>query len=102
MSENIAIREIISRVLSVPIEQIQAGTALRSLPSADSLRMLSIILEVEKKFQVEIPDDATFRIETIGEFEGLVAELAKAARSERTARPAGVTDATDASGSDAC
>jgi acyl carrier protein len=39
------------------------------------MRLLQVIVEVEHLFGIEIPDDVTFRVGTIGEFEDLVAEL---------------------------
>jgi acyl carrier protein len=75
MSIENVIRGILTKNLGMDAETLAPDTPVRALPAADSLKMLSIILEVEKHFDVEIPDDATFRIETIGEFEVLVKQL---------------------------
>lgn len=72
------IRVILSNTLSVPVESLDADTAIRSLPSADSLKMLNVILAVEKRYGIEIPDEATFHVETVGEFEELVGGLISA------------------------
>jgi acyl carrier protein len=73
MSE--AVFDIISKQLAVPTSAISAGMKFRSLPNVDSIRVLEIIVAVEKKFDVEIPDDVTFRVETVGEFAALVESL---------------------------
>jgi acyl carrier protein len=41
----------------------------------ESMKVLSIILKVEKKYGIELPDDATFRLETVGQFLDLVQSL---------------------------
>lgn len=75
MSVESVIRGILTKNLGTDAGALSPDTPVRALPAADSLKMLSIILEVEKHFDIEIPDDATFRIETIGEFEVLVKQL---------------------------
>ncbi len=67
--------KIISRVLNVTEAQLRPTTEFRSLPNADSMHVLQIILETENVFDIEIDGDATFRIETIGDYELLVDEL---------------------------
>jgi len=47
--------------------------------------MLTVILKVEKQFDLEIPDEATFGIETVGQFDELVRMLA-AERAAANAR----------------
>lgn len=67
--------EIISATLEVPVADLKPETALRSLPNTESIKVLTVILKVEKRFGIEIPDEATFKLETIGEFIALVEEL---------------------------
>jgi acyl carrier protein len=89
MSIESVIRGILTKNLGTDAEALSPDTPVRALPAADSLKMLSVILEVEKYFDIEIPDDATFRIETIGEFEVLVKQLVtEKAGAEPTAAPA--------------
>ncbi len=66
---------IISEVLGISIDEVQPDTRIRALPKVESIRILNIILKVEKLYGIEIPDDATFRLETVGEFVSLVDEL---------------------------
>jgi len=72
------VRAILAEHVGVAPDTVFADTPVRALPAADSLKMLSVILAVENRFEIEIPDDATFRIETIGEFESLVQSLVAA------------------------
>ena len=39
------------------------------------MRVLEVILKAEKALGIEISDEATFRIETLGEFQDLVVQL---------------------------
>lgn len=66
---------IISEVLNVPVADLKPEVALRSLPNTESIQVLTVILKVEKRFGIEIPDDATFRLETVGQFLELVEGL---------------------------
>ena len=69
------VRAIINHQLSVPEGDLTSDRHFRALPNVDSMRILQIILETEKAFGIEIDDDATFRLQTIGEFEDLVERL---------------------------
>jgi acyl carrier protein len=71
------IREIIGRQLETPAEGLESDIYFRSLPNVDSMRVLQIILETENTFGIEIPDDVTFRLETVGEYLDLVEELCR-------------------------
>lgn len=66
---------IVSETLGVPVEQLRPELPIRSIPSMDSIKILKIILKVETLFKVEIPDEATFRLETFGQFDRLVQDL---------------------------
>jgi len=70
-----AVCDIISKTLDAPVEDLRPETPLRSLPNMESMKVLEVILKVERKFGIEIPDDATFRLETVGEFAKLVDDL---------------------------
>lgn len=69
------VREIISKGLQVPEADLTPDAYFRSLPNADSMRLLQIILETENTFDVEINDETTFRVQTVGEFQDLVEQL---------------------------
>ncbi|MEV0280809.1 acyl carrier protein [Streptomyces sp. NPDC050610] len=68
---------IISGQLSVPEGDLTPDRHFRALPNVDSMRILQIILETEKEFDIEVDDDATFRLQTVGEFQDLVERLCR-------------------------
>lgn len=67
--------EIISRQLAVPVAELTPDVYFRSLANVDSMRVLQIILETEKVFDIEIDDAVTFRLQTIGDYQELVSDL---------------------------
>ncbi|MBC3985401.1 acyl carrier protein [Streptomyces sp. AC536] len=67
--------EIIAQEIDVPVTDLSGDQHFRALPNVDSMRVLQVILKTEKAFDIEIEDDVTFRIQTVGEFQKLVAEL---------------------------
>lgn len=66
---------IISETFGVAPDQLRPELPIRALPNAESIKVLTVILKVEKRFDVEIPDEATFGLETVGEFDELVQDL---------------------------
>ncbi len=69
------IRQILSNHLKCSKEDLEADTVISTLPNVDSMRLLEIIIEVEKTYEIEIPDSAPFNVKTIGEFESLISSL---------------------------
>ncbi len=47
---------IVSRLLAIPVEQVPTDASLRDGLNVDSLQILEIILAVESRFKVSIPD----------------------------------------------
>ena len=67
---------IIGEMLRVPSEGLGPDLPIRAIPNAESIKMLTVILKVEKQFDIEIPDEATFGLATVGQFDELVQILA--------------------------
>lgn len=67
---------IIGETLRVPPEELRPDFLIRAIPNAESIKMLTVILKVEKQFDIEIPDEATFGLATVGQFDELVRMLA--------------------------
>ncbi len=76
---------IIGETLRVPPEDLAPDLPIRAIPNAESIKMLTVILKVEKQFDLEIPDEATFGLATVGQFDELVHLLA-AGRATAVAR----------------
>lgn len=70
-----AVNEIISVELKVPVAEVTPERHFRELPNVDSMRILQIILATEKTFDIEIDDDVTFHIQTVGQYQNLVEKL---------------------------
>jgi acyl carrier protein len=66
---------IVSQQLGIDISQLNSEVHFRSLPNVNSMKVLQIILEVERAFDIELDDEVTFRVETIGQFESEVEHL---------------------------
>jgi len=66
---------IIAEQLGIPEGEVTPDSHFRSLPNVDSMRVLQVILKTEKAFAIEISDEVTFQVETVGEFQDLVVEL---------------------------
>jgi acyl carrier protein len=76
-----AIRTILVNTLAVPATEVTSETSIRSLPNFDSVRILEVILEIEKRFDIEISDEATFNVTTVLDLEVLVASALGERRS---------------------
>ena len=68
-----AVRTILANTLAVPAAEVTGETSIRSFPNFDSVRILEVILEIEKRFDIEISDEATFNVTTVLDLEALVA-----------------------------
>ncbi|MFI6084537.1 acyl carrier protein [Streptomyces sp. NPDC051217] len=69
--------QIIGDELDTPAAGLTPDQHFRSLPNVDSMRVLQIVLNTEKAFDIEIEDEVTFRVQTIGEFQGVVEGLCR-------------------------
>ena len=70
-----SVYKIVSETFGVPQQRLHPNLRIRSIPDAESVKVLNAILRLERLYGIEIPDDATFRIETLGEFDRLVQRL---------------------------
>lgn len=59
----------------MPLQEIHHDLAIRSIPDIESIKVLRAILLVEKQFNIEIPDDITFNVTTVGQFINVVEDL---------------------------
>lgn len=63
--------------LGIDIEQIGEDTVLKQLPGADSVRLLRVVAQVERVYDVEFEDEDVFKVRTPKELaELVVAQLA--------------------------
>ncbi len=61
------VKEIISQQLDVDVAQIQPEARFIEDLSADSLAIVELVLAFEEKFDIDIPDEETEKIRTVGD-----------------------------------
>jgi acyl carrier protein len=66
------IAAIISEVAEIPAESIKEHTSMAEL-GVDSLDALRIIAAIEKKYQIEVPEEHIGSVQTVSDIIGLVA-----------------------------
>jgi len=60
------VTDIVSEQLGVDKDKITAGTSFVNDLGADSLDTVELVMELEEEFDVNIPDDAAEKIQTVG------------------------------------
>ena len=61
------VREIICEKLSVKPEQIMPETEFINDLGADSLDIVELVMELEDKFDIQIPDEEAEKIQSVGD-----------------------------------
>ena len=74
MSENIEnrLKRIISQLLNIPADKIQASTHFSKDLNADSTDKVDLIMSVEEEFKISIPDQEAEKIESFKQLMTLV------------------------------
>ena len=70
-----AVIEILARELGVPEARFTDDAKLQEDLGADSLTFVEVIMALEDRFNVTIPDERSERVETVGDVFELLAEL---------------------------
>ncbi|MBZ0121402.1 MAG: acyl carrier protein [Sandaracinaceae bacterium] len=61
------VKEIISQQLDVDVAQIKEESQFIEDLGADSLAIVELVLAFEEQFEIEIPDEDTEKIRTVGD-----------------------------------
>lgn len=61
------VKEIVADQLDVPQDEVEPGKSFTDDLSADSLAIVELVLALEEKFEVKIPDDEVDKIKTVGD-----------------------------------
>lgn len=61
------VTDIVSEQLGVDKDKISAETSFVNDLGADSLDTVELVMELEEEFDVNIPDDAAEKIQTVGQ-----------------------------------
>jgi acyl carrier protein len=59
--------DIVAEQLGVDKEKISADTSFVNDLGADSLDVVELVMELEEEFDINIPDDAAEKIQTVGQ-----------------------------------
>lgn len=70
-----AIKDVLEEEFSLDPAQVTDDLVLRDIPGIESLRILRMVVRLEKALDVEIPDERIFDVTTAG-------DLARILRSE--------------------
>jgi acyl carrier protein len=71
------VKELICQQLEVSEDKVVAGASFIDDLKADSLAVVELVLALEQEFGIEIPEEDTERIKTVGDAIGYVQEHAK-------------------------
>jgi len=72
------VTEIVADQLGVDKEKITADTSFVNDLGADSLDTVELVMELEEEFDINIPDDAAEKIQTVGQAVKYIEEGIKA------------------------
>ena len=61
------IKKILADTLDVAEDELSADTNIATDLGADSLDVVEFVMEVEKEFDITIPDDAAAKLEKVGD-----------------------------------
>lgn len=61
------VREVIAEKLNVELSQVTDNASFANDLGADSLDTVEILMELEKQFDVRIPEEETEKISTVGD-----------------------------------
>lgn len=61
------LKEIIAEIFDVDEDEITLETSIKDDLNADSFEFIQIRMDVEDEFEVEIPDDAWYAIDTVSD-----------------------------------
>lgn len=70
-----AIHAIIAEVTSVALEQVRPDAKFIEDLGADSLTIVELILALEERFDITIPDEVSDGCSTVGELHEVLSEL---------------------------
>jgi acyl carrier protein len=74
-------REVLASELDVEADKVNADARFKEDLDADSLDLVEVVLALEEKFGIEIPDEEIASVKTVGEAADLVIAKQNAAAS---------------------
>jgi len=77
----VTMKDVLSSELGVDAGKVTADARFKEDLDADSLDLVEVVLALEEKFGIEIPDDEIAGVKTVGEAANLVIAKQNAAAS---------------------
>jgi acyl carrier protein len=71
------VSKIIVEQLEVPVDKVVAAASFTEDLKADSLAIVELVLALEEAFKIEIPDEDTEKIKTVGDAVNYIKARAK-------------------------
>ncbi len=68
------LKEIIVEQLAVDPDEVSMEASFIDDLNADSLDLVELIMEIEEKFGIQVPDDAAEKIKTVGDAVSFIQE----------------------------
>lgn len=72
------VRAQAAKELGIDLGEIADDTVLKELPGADSVRLLRVVAQIERVYDVEFEDEDIFAVRTPKQLAGLVLAQARA------------------------
>ena len=69
-----SIRNLISTLFNVPVESVTASSSPKTIEAWDSMGQLTLILEMEQEFGIEITHVRAQRMESVGAIADMIDE----------------------------
>ena len=67
MSVEQKVKELVSEQLNVELSEVEASKSFINDLGADSLDIVELVMAMEESFDIEIPDEAAEKIQTVGD-----------------------------------
>jgi acyl carrier protein len=72
---DVRVRETISKVLNIDIEQIKMESSFQEDLGSDSLEVVEVIIALEEEFSIDIPDERAERVTKVSEACSIIDEI---------------------------
>jgi len=72
-----SLKQIVSEILNVPTEEITMKSRFADLAHVESIKLLRIAGKIERRFDIELDNEAIFRNGTFGDIASEIVELRK-------------------------
>lgn len=69
------LKQIVSHVLNVPTDLITAHSRFADIAHVESIKLLRIAGKIERRFEIELDDEAIFRNGTFGDIVSEIVQL---------------------------